>query len=121
MPKKLLIVEDEAPLLETISKILSQNYQVIQASDGSQGFNKALVEKPDLILLDVILPIMDGVEVLAKLRADPWGKNVPIIILTNLMDMNIELKSKELGVSGYYIKANLSIKNLSNEIKNILK
>lgn len=83
--KKILIVEDEISMLEALSKkFLKEGFEVIQARDGKEGLLKAIKEHPDLILLDIILPKMDGISMMAKLRANGWGKKVKIIILTNL-------------------------------------
>lgn len=87
--KKLLIIEDEV----LMSKILSERFakdglQVLQAGDGQAGLDSALAKKPDIILLDIVMPKIDGLAVMEKIRASgDWGKKVPIIILTNL---NIE-------------------------------
>jgi len=83
--KKILIVEDDAILLLTLAdNLIQEGFDVIKAKDGEEGLATALCEHPDLILLDILLPKMDGFTLLKKLREDKWGKHVPVIILTNL-------------------------------------
>lgn len=82
---KILIVEDELAVVKLISEKVAQvGYEPIVAMDGEEGIAKALSERPDLIILDLVLPKKDGLVVMKSLREDPWGKTVPIIILTNL-------------------------------------
>ncbi len=82
----LLIVEDESPLLGAlVDKFSYENFSVLQAKNGEEGLIVALKEQPDLILLDIIMPVMDGMTMLKKLReTSDWGKRVPVILLTNL-------------------------------------
>ncbi len=83
---KILIVEDEDLILKAlVDKFIGEKFEVIAAKDGEEGLNLALLNQPDLILLDIILPKMDGMTMMKKLReVNPWGKSVPIILLTNL-------------------------------------
>ena len=84
--RKILFIEDEAILQKTFGDILKQaDYKVISALDGETGLRLAKTEKPDLILLDLILPAMDGFEILEKLKKDPETKKIPVIVLTNLV------------------------------------
>ncbi len=85
--KRVLIVEDEALMLKTLASTLNYHgFDTLEAEDGEQGLKIALKEKPDLILLDIIMPKMDGLAMLKKLREKAWGRQVPIIFLTNLSD-----------------------------------
>lgn len=83
---KILIVEDEEIILKTYAeKLQYEGFSVITARNGEEGLRFALKEKPDLILLDILMPIMDGLTMMDKLRnMNQYGKNVPIILLTNL-------------------------------------
>ncbi|MEI7792772.1 MAG: response regulator [Candidatus Berkelbacteria bacterium] len=112
--KLLLIVEDEDSVVYALSEKfnLTEGVKVIFASNGVDGLKKALEEKPDLILLDIILPEMDGIEMLEKLREDDWGKNVEVIILSNLSDPDSEKKARTLGVTQYIIKADCEIEDV---------
>lgn len=121
MDKKILIAEDEPALSEALTSLLSVTYTVIQAVTGTEALNKALSEHPDIILLDVIMPELNGMDVLKKLRQDPWGKNVPVLVLTNLTDLGVEMQAREFGVISYHVKANLKVTELATEIKNLLK
>lgn len=75
--KKILIVEDEESLLKTLGeKFTLEGFEVVKAQNGVEGLRVALQEHPDLILLDIVMPVMGGMEMLGKLRQDDWGKNV---------------------------------------------
>ena len=84
--KKVLVIEDDKFLRELISqKLLKEGYDIAEAVDGEKGIEAVKKEKPALILLDLILPGIDGFEVLARIKADPGTSEIPIIILSNLM------------------------------------
>jgi DNA-binding response OmpR family regulator len=86
-PKTVLIIEDEVPMRRVlVDAFIAQGFRVIEAGDGEDGLARAKAEHPDAILLDIILPKMDGLTVLRHLRDDAWGKNAVVIILTNLSD-----------------------------------
>lgn len=84
--KKILVVEDEDPIRRALKDtLISEKFDVLEAKDGKRGLAVALKERPDLILLDIIMPKMDGMTMMRELRKqDEWGKDVPIILLTNL-------------------------------------
>lgn len=83
MRKKILFIEDETELVDLMRKRLeTNNYQMIAAYDGEEGLKKVEQEKPDLILLDVVLPKIDGLELCRRLKTDPETKSIPIIIVT---------------------------------------
>jgi two-component system alkaline phosphatase synthesis response regulator PhoP len=85
MPHTLLIVEDEAPMLEILSdRSVRAGFRVLQAKNGEEGIAAALLHHPDCILLDIRMPVMDGITMLKKRRADAWGEHVPVVILTNV-------------------------------------
>ena len=120
MKKLLLIVEDELIVAKTMAeKLKAEGYDVITASDGLEGLKIAELEHPDLILLDLLLPKMEGMEVLSELRKDVWGKTVPVIILTNLSGVDGEklCDVSELEPCYYLIKANESLQNVVDKIK----
>lgn len=126
--KTILIIEDERILVETlVEKITAQNFEVITATNGEEGLKLALIEHPNLILLDLILPKMDGIALLGKLRADSWGKNAMVIILTNLSNPTNAMKvSNKINVGlgeedEYIVKTNSSLDNLVARIKAKLK
>lgn len=120
--KKILFVEDESALQKTFSEILKQEgYEVISALDGESGLNLAKSEKPDLILLDLILPKMDGFEVLAELKNNPETKSIPVIVLTNLENIEDVDKAIQLGAMTYLVKAQYSLKDVIEKIKKALE
>ena len=120
MEKKILLIEDEKYLFEMYKMKLEQGkYKVLVAIDGEEGMNIAKKEKPDLILLDLVLPRMNGYEFLRKIRKDPKLKKTKIYILSNLgQDEEIEQGFKE-GADGYMIKTNLTPKQLLENIGEI--
>lgn len=122
MNKKILVVEDEPSLISALrNKITQSGFEFSEARNGQEGLAKALAEKPDLILLDVIMPVMDGLTMLHKLREDEWGKEVPVIILTNLSDDKKVMEAVKQGSYDYLIKSNWSINEVINKIKERLK
>lgn len=116
--KKILIIEDEKTLRLAIRKKLEkEGFEVFEAGNGQTGLSTAIEIKPDLILLDVTMPIMDGIRMLDELRKDEWGKEAEVIILTNLSDANKELESFQKGVKDYLVKSDWKIADLVNKIK----
>ncbi len=121
MAKKILFVEDETALQKTIGDILKQEkYKVVSAMDGEAGLQMARTEKPDLILLDLVLPKMHGFEVLKALKADEATKYIPIIVLTNLESMGDIEKALELGATTYLVKASYTLEEVVQKIKKTL-
>ena len=116
--KRILIVEDENNLLKVLKeKFVSEGYEVLGAGDGATGLQHALTEKPDLILLDIVMPIMDGMTMLKKLRADDWGKDVPIILLTNLNSADKVADALEKKVYDYLVKADWTLSDVVKKVK----
>ncbi len=116
--KKIVFVEDEEALQKTLGEVLRQEgYEVALASDGEAGFSLIKSEKPDLILLDLILPKMDGFEVLKRLKADTDCKDIPVIVLTNLEGIGDVGKAIELGATTYLVKAQYSLDEVLEKIK----
>ena len=119
--KKILIVEDEPALQRTLSDFLKQEgYEIVSAFNGEDGFNFAKAEKPDLILLDLILPKLSGFEVLEKLKGDEECKDIPVIVLTNLEGSEDISKVIELGATTYLVKAQYSIEEVTSKVKKAL-
>jgi len=118
--KKILIIEDEESILEMYKMRLEQEgYLVIASNNGTDGIALAKKEKPDLILLDLVIPEIDGYQVLKKLRADQNTKNIKIYILSNLGQSQEINKGFTNGADGYLIKASLTPSQLSSNVKNI--
>jgi len=122
MPKTILFIEDESALQKTFGDILKdEGYKMVSALDGEVGLRLAKSEKPDLILLDLILPRVHGFEVLKTLRSDEETKEIPIIVLTNLEGMGDVEKALELGATTYLIKASYSLEEVVEKIKKALE
>ena len=121
MPKKILFVEDESSLQKTFGEILKQEgYEVISALDGETGLRLAKEKKPDLILLDLILPKMNGFDTLEKIKEDPEIKGIPVIVLTNLERMADVDRAIGLGATTYLVKAQYNLEEVVEKIKKIL-
>lgn len=106
--KKILSIEDDAFLSSLVSgKLIESGFSVITAGTGHDGLLKAKSEKPNLILLDVMLPDMGGFEILEKLKADPETSSIPVIILSNLGGRDEIERGVALGASSYLIKSNI--------------
>ncbi len=119
--KKILLIEDEPTLQKAIGRYLEQEgYEIENALDGDIGVEIAKRNKPDLILLDIILPKKDGFEVLKELKEDETTKNIPVIILTNLEGGSDVEKALSLGATTYLVKANYRLEEISKKIKETL-
>ncbi|XOB41998.1 MAG: response regulator [Candidatus Nealsonbacteria bacterium] len=120
--KKILFIEDESALQKTFGEILSQEgYEMIPALDGETGLKMAKTKKPDLILLDLILPKVHGFEVLKQLKEDPETKEIPVIILTNLEGIGDVDKAIGLGATTYLVKAQYTLEEVLEKIKKALE
>lgn len=119
---KILIVEDETPLRNAISDILTfEGFQVFQAKNGLEGLETALAEHPDLILLDLMMPIMDGLTMLEKLRADKeYGSKAAVILLTNINDPEKVARATDAGSYDFLVKSDWNIEDVVRRIKNRL-
>lgn len=119
--KTILFIEDESTLQKTFGDILTQDkYRMISALDGKIGLRLAKSEKPDLILLDLVLPSMHGFEVLKKLKQDPETKEIPVIILTNLEKMEDVEEAIKLGAKTYLVKTQYRIEEIMEKVKKAL-
>ena len=121
MAKKILFIEDEPNLQNTMEKILIQEgFEILGALDGEKGLELIKKEKPDLVLLDLILPKKDGFEVLKEMKENEELKDIPVIVLTNLEGMGDVEKALNLGATTYLIKANYELDDVVKRIKQIL-
>ncbi len=122
--KTILIVEDEKSLREAIVDILhTKNFLSLEAKNGKEGVRVALSKHPDLILLDLIMPEMDGMIALKKIREDSWGATVPIIILTNLSATDEEFMNSTTAQKDtlYLIKSDWKIHDIVKKIGEVLR
>lgn len=119
MPLKNILVVDDDPLISRMyqHKLVADGYDVDTAANGREALEKVAEKKPNLILLDVMMPKMNGVETLKSLKGDKKTSHIPIIILTNLGDNENDVeKAKELGALDYLVKADTTLKHLSERV-----
>lgn len=117
---KILIIEDSPDVLDMYNvKFSSENYNVITAKDGEEGMKKILEEKPDIILLDIIMPNMNGLEMLKKIKDE--GIKANIIVLSNLGQEGQKKTALELGASHYLVKANYTPAEVVDKVKELIK
>ena len=120
--EKILFIEDEPTLQKTVGEVLKQEgYTILEAFDGEVGLAIARSEKPDLILLDLILPKKNGFEVLESLKNDPETSQIKVIVLTNLEGSKDVERTLELGAIAYLVKANYKLEDIVDKIKETLK
>lgn len=120
-PHKIVILEDDRILLKALNiELLSNGFEVLSAADGECGLKLVGKEKPDLVLLDLVMPKMHGFEVLTKLKKNKNTKNIPVIILSNLGQDEEIKKGMKLGALDYYKKASTDLSELSEKIKKSL-
>jgi DNA-binding response OmpR family regulator len=122
MIKKILIVEDDKMISNMYeTKLKQEGFNVLVADNGAAGLDLAIKETPDIILMDVILPQIDGFSVLQEVRGNPGTKNIPIVMLTNLGTSEDQEKGKKLGASDYWVKAAMTPAQVSEKVKELLK
>ncbi len=122
MAKKILIVEDETALLYALqSQLSTEGYQVLVADDGEKALQVLSKHKPSAIVLDIILPKLNGWEFLKKIKANEETKKIPVIIISNLSDDASRQRGIELGAKDYLPKVNYSLAELVNKIKELTK
>jgi two-component system response regulator VicR len=124
MSKKILIVEDEPPMLQALSdNFKSEGFGTILAKDGEEGLTIALEQRPDLIILDILMPKINGMTVLEKLRENEWGRTVPVIILTNVNPRTDKTLSAiaENQPAYYLIKSDITLDGVVTKVKDLLQ
>jgi DNA-binding response OmpR family regulator len=121
--RKILIVEDDEYLRNLYKEILTaENYTVMTAENGQVGLDTITSQRPDLVLLDLMMPVMDGKTMLHRVRAMPEFEKLPIIVLTNAGDMNSMHETKVLGnANDFLIKANVTPEDIVNRVKSLLQ
>ncbi|OGH72639.1 MAG: hypothetical protein A2921_03510 [Candidatus Magasanikbacteria bacterium RIFCSPLOWO2_01_FULL_43_20b] len=117
-----LLVEDDAFLSNIYkTKFEMEGFKISIAENGEVGLSEVKKKKPDIILLDVLMPKMDGFAVLEKLKADEETKNIPVVLLTNLGQKDDVDKGFEMGAAGYLIKAHFKPSEVVDKVKEVLK
>lgn len=121
MSKVLLLVEDDPLMLRMYEKIFKfEGFELNTAKDGEEGWEKVQSLKPVLVLLDIMMPKVNGLEMLAKLKSDPDAKDIPVVILTNLANPQEAEKAKDLGAVKYLVKSEHDPKEVVTLVKQIL-
>lgn len=116
--KSVLIIEDEESLLRMMSdKLTHAGFKVWKALNGEEGLHMVESKHPDLVLLDMIMPRMDGMHMLRQMRTTKWGKDIPVIVLSNLSDDKRVAESMEHGVYDYLIKTDWSLEQVAKKVK----
>lgn len=119
--KTIFVIEDEAALLHALEARLSiEGFNVITSSDGKEGIENINLVKPDLVVLDILLPRMNGLEVLKNLKGNPETKSIPVIVISNISDESDIEKAKKLGAQDYLIKADYKLDEIVEKIKEII-
>lgn len=119
--QKVLLVEDDKMIIDMYTlKFTQEGYDVMQAENGKDGLDMAKKTNPDIVLLDIILPQMDGFTVLKALKADGNTKEIPVVLLTNLGQDGDVKKGLELGAVDYLIKANFTPSQVVDKVKSLL-
>jgi len=122
MKGKILIIEDDRFLRELmVRKLKMEDFEVMEAEDGGEGLKKIKEGKPDLVLLDLILPEMDGFEVLEQKRKEEKIKDIPVIILSNLGQKEEIDRGLQLGAKDYLVKAQFSPSEIIEKVKLFLQ
>ncbi len=120
--KIILVVEDETALRNALGdKLKHGGFSVLEAKNGKEGLEAALREHPDLILLDIVMPVMDGMAMFKKLREDVWGKNAKVIMLTNLNDAENVAEAMEQGSFNYFVKSDWKIEDVVAKVREKLE
>ena len=119
---KIAIVEDDQAIAQMYRfKFEAEGFSVETAENGAYGLELAKSMKPDIILLDLMMPEMNGDEMLEKLRATPWGKDIKVVILTNKGEQEIPARVRELGVDAVILKADMTPRQVAELVQNKLK
>jgi DNA-binding response OmpR family regulator len=120
--KSILIVEDEKSLLSVLcDKFKREGFLVYSAMDGKEALQNACKLRPSLVVLDIIMPSMDGLTMLKKLRESRWGSQVPVLILSNLSDPQQIEEATGRGVIEYLVKSNWGLNDVVEKVKQTLK
>ena len=107
---------------KTVGEIIrKEGYDMISALDGELGMTLAKEKRPDLIMLDLVLPKKDGFEVLKSLKQNEWTKKIPVVVVTNLGKMENMDKAIELGATAYLVKSDYTLKEIIDKVKTIIE
>lgn len=120
--KIVLVTEDESAYRRILTeRLTSEGFEVVAAKNGEEGLALALEKHPDIILLDLVMPEMDGIEMAHKLREDEWGKSAKVIILTNLTDMVKVQEALDNRIFDFFVKTDVELEELVKKINDMLR
>jgi CheY-like chemotaxis protein len=119
---KILLVEDDPMVVKMYQRKLTMDgFDLTLAFNGEEGLEALKKNKPDIVLLDVMMPKMNGIEMLKIIKGDPAFKDLPVVILTNLGDRQEDVqKCKDFGAEDYWVKASMPLNEISRRVKDIL-
>lgn len=121
MEIKILVIDDERELVKAVEvRLKASGYQMVSAYDGPEGLEKARQVIPDIILLDIVMPTMNGYEVCMELMKDPTTKDIPIVVISASQQSELETKCRELGIT-HFITKPFETTDLTNMIYEIIK
>lgn len=119
--KTVLIAEDETSLRKALrEKLKHAGFTVLEAINGEAGLELAEKEHPDFVLLDIVMPRMDGIEMAKKMRASEWGKNIPIMVLSNLNDEGKVGEAMDASIFTYFVKSDTRIEHVVEKAREIM-
>ena len=122
LKNKVLLVDDDPMMAKMYQRFLEgEGFEFAAAFNGEEGLAVIKKDRPDIILLDIMMPKMSGLATLKVIKADPNLKDIPVVILTNLGDWSEDIENcKKLGAEDYWVKANMSLKEVGERIRKIL-
>ncbi len=114
---KIALIEDDIAIVQMYRmKFEAEGFETAYASNGQQGLEVIEEFQPDLVLLDLMMPVMNGTDMLVKMRAEEWGKDVKVIILTNMGESEAPHNLKDLNVESFIVKADLTPKQVAERV-----
>jgi len=117
---KVIMIEEDRFLRKIYRNKLSKaGFEFLEATNGEEGLNKIFAEKPDIILLDIILPIKNGFDVLVELKRNPNTKNIPVVILSNLGQHGDIKRGLSLGAEEYFVKTDISLNDVVDKVRDL--
>lgn len=118
---RILLIEDDRELVDLYQRIFTlEKFELLTAVDGEEGLKKAFEEKPSLVLLDIMMPKMDGFQVLLRLKSNPNTKEIPVVVLTNLAGVKEAESCLYIGASKYLLKSECEPKDVVEAVRKIL-